>query len=219
MSWWDLGEHVGYSGNKLALHRITCGFCGESGNFENAYHLEKKDGSNRKTLNYEILKCGNCGNYSMVFWSASRVVSSQGMHDFHVVPWPLQTVSFPEHWPDDIGRFWMQARRSLEGKNWDAASLMARSAIQLAVRYKNAAGRNLKEEIDDLAQKGILPPVVREWSHEVRELGNENAHPAPGTKGTNQEDAKDVVDFLGVLLNMLYDLPHQIEQYSARKET
>jgi Domain of unknown function (DUF4145) len=219
MSWWDLGESTGYSGNDLALYRITCGFCGEGGNFEQVHHLEKKHGSKRKTLNYEILKCGNCGNYSMVLWSASSMFSHQGMHDFAVIPRPRQTTKFPEHWPEDVGRHWLQARRSIEGKNWDAASLMARSAIQLVARYHKATGRNLKEEIDDLAQKGVLSPIMKDWSHEVRELGNEYAHPAPGAEGTHENDARDVVDFLGVLLTMLYDLPHQIEQYRARKDT
>ena len=219
MSWWDLGESTGYQGNKLSLFRITCGFCSERGNFEFTHHLEKKHGSSGKILNYEILKCGNCGNYSMALWSASRMGGMGGMHDFKVLPWPLQTVSFPEHWPEDVGRYWMQARRSLEGKNWDAASVMARSAIQLAVRSQKAVGKNLKEEIDDLASKGLLPPVMKQWSHTVRVLGNDSAHPKPESSGADSEDAKDVVQFLGVLLNMLYDLPHQIEQYRKRTES
>jgi glyceraldehyde-3-phosphate dehydrogenase/erythrose-4-phosphate dehydrogenase len=33
---------------------------------------------------------------------------------------------------------------------------------------------------EDLASRGILPPLVREWSDNVRELGNESAHPEPG---------------------------------------
>jgi hypothetical protein len=75
----------------------------------------------------------------------------------------------------------------------------------------------LKDEIDDLADKGLLPPVMKEWSHEVRILGNENAHPTPGGKGTNQRDANDVVEFLTMLLTMTYDLPHQIGEYRKRR--
>ena len=41
-SWWELGEHSGYDGNNLALHRITCPFCKERGNFNVAHHVEKK---------------------------------------------------------------------------------------------------------------------------------------------------------------------------------
>ena len=122
-----------------------------------------------------------------------------------------------QSWPKDIGRYWVQAQRSLEGKNWDAAAVMARSAVQLALRHHNAVGKNLYQEIDDLAGKGILPPVMKDWSHEVRELGNDSAHPTPASSaGTESNDAKDVVQFLSTLLQMLYDLPHKIEQYRAR---
>jgi hypothetical protein len=77
------------------------------------------------------------------------------------MPWPQKTTSFPDFWPSDVGRYWMQARRSLETQNWDAAAVMARSAIQLVMRDQNAVGNSLKGEIDDLASKGILPPVQR----------------------------------------------------------
>jgi Domain of unknown function (DUF4145) len=107
---------------------------------------------------------------------------------------------------------------SLEGNNWDAAALMARSAVQLVVRYQKAEGNNLKQEIDDLGTKGILPPIMVDWSHEIRVLGNENAHPAPGDKGTEQKDAADVVEFLGQLLSTTYNLPHAIKQYRERRK-
>jgi hypothetical protein len=212
MNWWEFGEHTGYSGNQLATHRIICAFCNERGNFAKVSHQGRKDSDDKK-LNYDILQCINCGNYTMVFWSGS----SQ-LHDFRTLPWPTETTNFPEHWPKDIGQFWMEAQRSLEGKNWNAAAVMARSAIQLALRYHEAVGNNLKQEIDDLAKKGLLPPVMKEWSHEVRVLGNDSAHPTPGSSaGAVSKDAKDVVQFLSTLLTMLYDLPHKIEQYRARK--
>ena len=86
----------------------------------------------------------------MVFWSSSNFSK---FHDFRTLPWPTETTKFPEHWPKDIGQYWMEAQRSLEGKNWNAAAVMARSAVQLALRYHKAAGNNLKQEIDDLAKR------------------------------------------------------------------
>jgi hypothetical protein len=60
---------------------------------------------------------------------------------------------------------------------------------------------------------------MKDWSHEVRELANESAHPDPGAKGTTPKDARDVVEFLSFLLRITYDLPHQIKQYRARKKS
>jgi hypothetical protein len=219
VDWWDLGEWSGTSGNKLALYQITCAFCGVKGNLEITAHLERqKPGGGRKVLNYDTLKCGNCGNYMFAFWSAAAMnIGGTGIHSYRLLPWHQSTTEHPEHWPGDVGRYWIEARRSLEGKNWTAAALMARSAVQLVARAHGAKGKNLKEEIDDLAAKGKLLPVMQEWAHEVRELGNEGTHPKPGTAGTNEKDAKDVVEYLGFLMQVLYDLPHQIEQYRARK--
>ena len=59
---------------------------------------------------------------------------------------------------------------------------------------------------------------MKEWSHEVRELANDAAHPTPGAEGTTEKDANDVVNFLDYLLQFLYDLPHEIEQYRSRKK-
>ena len=101
--------------------------------------------------------------------------------------------------------------------NWTAAALMARSAVQLVARSHGGKGKNLKEEIDDLATNGLILPSMKDFAHEVRVLANEGTHPQPGTKGTNEKDAKDVVEFLGLLMKMMYDLPKQIEDYRKRK--
>lgn len=213
-SWWDLGENVGYRGSELALYQIKCAFCLQDGHFETVHHVEKQRPDRRdKKLNYDTLRCTNCGNFMMVFWAGSR-----DTHDYRIVPWPRQTLRFPEYWPPEVGRFWLQAKRSLEGNNLDAAAVMARSALQVAVRLNGATGNNLKQEIDSLGVKGLLPPVMIEWSHEVRELGNDSAHPDSGNAGPSARDATDIVEFLTTMLTFLYQLPHEISRYRARKK-
>lgn len=202
----SLGENSGYDGVKLALYRIECGFCGEKGNWELSHREERKNSN--KTLNYDTYKCVACGNLTMVFWS-----SGSRLHDYRTMPVPLNTTNWPEHWPDGIGRYWLQAQRSIEGGNWDAAALMARSSLQLLLRHEKAEGGSLMKEIDDLAKKGLIPPIVKEWGHELRELGNEAAHPMPGAKGTAEKDARHVVQFLQVVLMLLQDLPADIKKY------
>jgi hypothetical protein len=217
MDWWNLGEWSGYPGHVLASHQIACAFCGSVGNFGYANHLERT-GKGGKVLNYDTLQCGNCGNYMFAFWSAARDGHGSGAsHDYRVLPCYQSTTTHPKHWPDDVGNYWVEARRSIEGKNWTAAALMARSAIQLVARKHGAVGTNLKSEIDDLTSKGKILPVMQEWAHEVRELANEGTHPKPGTTGTGEKDAKDVVEYLSFLMRVMYDMPHQIQQYRTRK--
>jgi hypothetical protein len=219
-SWWDLGESIGLMGSDLALYRIQCPFCFEKGNFELAFHAEKKKPNSNKVLNFDTYKCGNCAGYVMVLWSSSEYSYGprNSLHSFKVLPWPLQINSAPEHWPDDIQRYWIQAKKNILDENWDAAALMARSALQIILRENNAQGRTLKNEIDDLANKGLLPPIMKDWSDNIRELGNDAAHPRLGQDPTSAEDAKDVMKFLDFLIEYLYDLPNKIEKYRERRK-
>nr|WP_273545369.1 DUF4145 domain-containing protein [Sinorhizobium medicae] len=207
VSWWNTGEGSGsqtYNG-KPRIDLVTCGFCGEAGKFEFAQKLEKKN-STGKILHYDTLKCEQCGNYTFAFWS----IGDSGLQGIHQLPYLRKTTRWPDYWPADVGRYWLQAKRNVEASNWDAAALMARSAVQLAIRHAGASGKSLFGEINDLGSKGLLPPIMVEWAHEVRELGNENAHPTPDAAGTTSKDAIAVVEYLSMLLKILFDLPHQI---------
>ncbi len=212
-SWWQLGEWSGVQGNELALYQITCPFCMERGNFELAFRAQKKKPNATKILYFDTYKCGSCNGYVMVLWSAS---SFGRVHNYEVLPWPLKFEKYPEHWPTSIGRYWLQAKQNIHAENWDAAAVMARSALQLALRDYNAKGNGLKQEIEDLANKGILPPIMKEWSDQVRELGNVSAHPKPSQDPANPEDARDIVEFLDFLIEYLYNLPHRIKKYRER---
>lgn len=89
--------------------------------------------------------------------------------------------------------------------------------MQLVARAHGATGKSLKEEIDDLANKGLILPSMRDFAHEVRVLANEGAHPQPGAAGTNEKDARDAVEFLSFLMTVMYNLPKQIEDYRKRR--
>jgi hypothetical protein len=163
-SWWQLGEGGGFEGSQLSLYRITCPFCLERGNFELQHRATKHKSNSRKTLNGDTYKCGNCAGFVMVLWSGSERIG-RDFHSYRVLPWPLKFTEHPEHWPVDIGRYWLQAHRNLRDENFDAAAVMARSALQLAVRGAGATGNTLKGEIESLVKVGTLPSLVGEWSH------------------------------------------------------
>lgn len=217
-SWYDLGEGSGHSGAELELRRITCPFCNERGSCTPVYQAEKRKPNSGKTLHFDTLKCANCAGYVLVLWSAGEYATSlTGLYDYRVLPWPLRLDDFPDYWPPEVGRYCLQAHRSIKDENWDAAAMMARSSLQVALRDQGATGSNLKQEIDDLAFKGVLPPIMKEWAHEVRELANDSAHPEPGQPATDPKDARDLIQFLDFLLEVTYGLPHRIKQYRGRR--
>ncbi len=217
-SWWELGEWSGNRGNTLEVWRVTCPFCEEEGNFALAHHAEKKKANSDKKLNFELYQCKNCMSYVHVFWSAAEHAIGHSLYDFMLLPWPLGKAKPSENWPSEVQRYWAQAHETLGIKNWDAAAAMARSAVQAAMRDKGPAAKDLYTEIENLAAKGDLPPLMKDWSHEVRILGNDSVHPKPGAPPTTPEDARDIVKFLDSLLLYLYDFPKKISDYRARRK-
>lgn len=216
-SWWELSEGSGFRGKDLELYRITCPFCTEKGNFALEHRVTKRKPNGTKAIHGDTYRCGNCQGFVLVLWSASEFSGLDGMHDYRVIPYPLRFESHPEHWPKDFGRYWLQAHRSLTEENWDAAAVMARSAMQIALRKAGAKGPNLRAEIDDLAAKGDLPPLMKDWAHELRELGNDAAHPVPEQPPTTKQDAVDIVRYVDFVATYLYNLPDDIAKFRARK--
>lgn len=151
----------------------------------------------------------------MVLWSAQE---RGNLYGYRLLPWPLEPNTAPEHWPADVARYWLQAQRAKQGEEWDAAALMTRSALQLALRHHEAAKGSLRSEIDDLASQGLIPPLMKEWAHALRLLGNDSAHPEPGGQAPDPDDVRDALKFLDFLLEYLYDLPKQIDTYRERRD-
>jgi hypothetical protein len=141
-SWWQLGEGMGFQGDKLEVWRITCPFCNESGNFSLAYHGEKKKPNSGKRLNFDVYQCNNCIGFVHVFWSAGEFAGfERGLYSFRVLPWPLDSKpEASENWPHGMKTFWVQAHDSLHRENLDAATLMARSAVQFIAPRQGSQG-------------------------------------------------------------------------------
>jgi len=214
-SWWELGNKARYFGNDLAIREVVCPFCQERGNFSLDHRATKKKPNASKALHFDTLRCVTCANYVMVLWSTSDF--GPEAHDFLTLPWVRRLSDFPKSWPEPIGRFWLQAHRSCSDESWDAAAVMARSAVQAAMQDQGAQGGSLYAEINDLAGRGALPPHMKDWAHEIRLLGNESAHPHADRGKPAPGDVRDILRFLDFLFEYLYTLPGEIERYRERR--
>jgi hypothetical protein len=216
-SWWEFGDGSGYEGND-PYYRLTCAFCGQRGNFAIAAHVQKVQPNGHKKLNYDIATCANCSNAHLVFWSVALHSGRMPTHGVLQVPWPLGGKADPsENWPEQVGRYCMQAKDNLARNNYEMAIVAARTSLQCVARDKGAAGRNLAADIDDVARNADLPTNMKEWAHVViRDPGNENAHPAVGQPAATRQEARDVIGYLDFLLEYVYDLPAKIQEFRER---
>ncbi len=153
-----------------------------------------------------------------MLWSAAEF-PHKDIHGSVVMPRPLKGKPKPSpNWPPDMTRFRVQAHDSVAHENWDAANVMARSALQFVVRESGASGPNLKSQIDDLVAKRALHSLMGEWAHELRLLANESAHPNLAPAPPSPEDTRDILSFLDFLLYCLYDLPFEIQSFRQRRQ-
>ncbi|TYB30551.1 MAG: DUF4145 domain-containing protein [Candidatus Mcinerneyibacterium aminivorans] len=210
-SWWRLGEGSGYRGKELSLFRIECPFCSEKGSWELVNREKKSKPNANKTLFFDTYKCGNCSSFVLIFWSAG-----DNLHNYRMIPWPLKLNNYPDYIPEKVGNYWLQAKRNLKEENFEAAAIMARSSLQAALRDNGAKGKKLYKEIDNFTESGKLPPLMNDWAHNLRLLGNEANHPKPEKEPVDPYDVSDIIKFLDFLLEYLYKLPKQIEKYRSR---
>ncbi len=213
MSWWNLLAFPTGKGQEFDASLLVCSFCDSKGHFNLAFRLPCLARSSLRGMFFDVWKCANCGNGMFVMWSGTGVV-----YGHRAFPPAKPQPRAEPCWPEEVGRSYVQAEKALESESWDAAATMARRAVQAATRQLGAKPGNLRDEIDDLAEKGVLPDVLAEWAHEVRELGNVGAHPGPRDAPVSPEDAQDVVKFTVAFLLYAYTLPDQVKQYRERRQ-
>lgn len=213
MSWWNLARGgSGYQG-AFTAHRVTCPYCGAKGRFNLVSREERKAQTAHGGLYFDLWKCAECSNLIFVLWGTDG-----GLHQYEVFPPPKELPAADPSWPEPVARAYLQARKSLESESWDAAATMARRAIQAAVRHLGAKPGQFRDEIKELAGRGLLSASLVEWATEVRLLGNVGAHPDAEEPAVAREDAADVVTFAQYFLDFVYTIPRQIAEHRAKRQ-
>ena len=93
--------------------------------------------------------------------------------------------------------------------------LMAlRRTLELILKDKGATKWGLKDKIEEIAQKGLLPDALKEASSLAKELGDTAAH----DKDLEIElyDVEAMAEFIGFIIEYLYVVPSKITDYKIR---
>ncbi|MHB8377134.1 MAG: DUF4145 domain-containing protein [Dehalococcoidia bacterium] len=181
----------------MAAH--FCPHCLARTNFGNA---GPNIGWNGRT--HSLWVCQNC--QGVVYVSSLE-------NDFQY--YPSVKTEAPDELPQTVREDYNEAIRSMNANNPKSAVIMCRAALQAAMREQGANGENLKQEIDDLADRHVVPAALRDWAHDIRDGGNLVAHPAPG-KVIDMRDAQELMALTESVFQYLYVVPSQVK---ARRET
>jgi hypothetical protein len=110
--------------------------------------------------------------------------------------------------PQDVAQLYAEARRDV-GANAFTSSVMVARKILMHVAVEKDAKPNLSfaEYVGYLDERGYIPPDGKAWVDKIRSKGNEANHEIVIMSGA---DAKELLDFLGMLLKFVYEFPSRI---------
>ena len=93
--------------------------------------------------------------------------------------------------------------------------LMAlRRTLELLLKDKGATKWGLKDKIEEIAAKGLLPDTLKEASSLAKVLGDTAAHDKE--LEIDQYDVEAMAEFIGFIIEYLYIVPDKISTYKVR---
>lgn len=158
---------------------------------------------------YEIAECNGCDFFVMV----KRNQSNSGISQ--VYPYPLPGAT-DERIPQKIRRDFDEALLCLSVSAVRGAAVLARRALQTICRDKGATKKDLKNQIDELFANNIITKDLKDWSHEVRYVGNDAAH--SNDNEVQKEDAEEIIELLESLCEVLYVAPAKAAHRKSIRE-
>jgi len=123
----------------------------------------------------------------------------------------------PTHWatPGTVCNAYSEATACLKGKAYTATAIMCRKTIECVCKENGASGKDLKQRIQALKDKGVIEQNLFEWADALRMLGNDAAH-EPETS-FNKQDALDMLEFTDALLGYIYTFKERFNQFMTRR--
>jgi hypothetical protein len=107
--------------------------------------------------------------------------------------------------PDDVAPLYAEARLCVAVGADHAAVMVGRKILMhVAVEKGAAENQNFVSYVDYLVANNLVPPGTREWVDEIRQVGNDANH---DIGRITVPEARAVVDFVGMLLKLVYEFP------------
>ena len=122
-----------------------------------------------------------------------------------------------EHLPDDIRHLYNEARRCFSVSAYTATVMSCRKMLMNIAVTKGAEEKlTFAQYVKYLADKGYVPPDNKKWVEHIREKGNEANHEI---NSMSKEDAEDLINFLEMLLKLIYEFSGKMPKSRQGKES
>lgn len=174
----------------------TCGYCGEFISSEKGFYSNIKIDHNTRSFGFVYI-CHSChkptffdieGRQSpgAVFGNVVKNISDQGVETLYD-----------------------EARRCYSVGGFTSAVLACRKLLMhIAVSKGAKENLNFIQYVEYLSDNNFIPPGSKDWVDHIRDKGNEANHEI---KIMEEEEAKDLISFMEMLLKIIYEFPANIK--------
>ncbi|MFC2043195.1 DUF4145 domain-containing protein [Chloroflexota bacterium] len=174
--------------------------------------IEHDNGKTQKIIEpfyYALLKCGTCGDYSLL--GDFEHLLPKSISGYPVL-YPTSDTLDPSV-PEKICKVYAEASRiRLKAPNAYAGQI--RRALEFLCKNQNATGRILYEQLNSLVEKGTIPPTLGEMTTLIRMLGNIGVHAAEDE--VSIWDAQLIDEFFRSIIEYVYIAPSKISRLKLR---
>lgn len=202
---------------------IKCFHCGnetlirQTGEFQwGSRDLEYEDFDFHYT--YEMFACPVCHKVTLrQTYSDETMIEPDWrygmiMHSSKTVLFPINNIDSGAIPPKIKEAF----ESALKTKNIDKniCLIALRRTLELILKEKGATKWGLKDKIEEIAQKGLLPDALKEASSLTKILGDSAAH--DNDLEIEQYDVDSMAEFVEFIIEYLYIIPDKINAYKER---
>lgn len=160
---------------------------------------------------YSLLECNSCGGPLLV---AQEDYGDGWDEPFRL--WPLPARILSQTIPESLRRELSEARACFDSKAYTAAVVMVRRTLEGVCAENQVTKKPLYKALQEMASQGLLDGRLLTWADGLRVLGNEGAH-YTGLL-VSREDAKDALAFAEAVLDYLYVLTAQFDEFQQRRK-
>lgn len=166
--------------------------------------IEQMIGNMEKTT-WFIYQCPVCGNPILISKTFPNNMPEEPFTEYRY-EFPTQKIDYTGV-PNNIRSAFESAVKT---RNIDSAIciLSLRRTLEMICKDKNAKGSVLKDKIQDLIQRNVLPEMMDDACWIVRQSGNDAAH-ADDVIFT-QFEVQEIINYVATVIEYLYSLPVRV---------
>lgn len=198
---------------KFKLDAFHCPQCGTYAHMKWEELLNRQG---RLSFYYEAT-CAKC-NESSLWRVTSHQKTDWGRYDEEgELTYPdFGNSALPENdMPEDVKADYIEASRIFSRSPRGAAALL-RLALQKLCQHLGELGKNINDDIRNLAAKNILPPLVVKVADTVRITGNNAVHPGEMTDEDFDHVASKMFDLLNFIVKKGISEPRELESLYSK---